>query len=150
MEGGTMHLFDVVAILCAGLMVGNELAVSLFINPAIWEQDDQAMASRLAGSLGKYMPFWYAASLIFIGVEAYLRRGQPGDVLLLIAAGVWVATIVFTLATLVPINNRLAADGPGSTRRDWRTDHTRWDTLHRWRIALLFGATACLVGGILD
>jgi uncharacterized membrane protein len=145
-----MHLFDVITILCAVSMVGNELAVSLFINPAIWKQDDQPMASLLAGSLGKFMPFWYLVSLIFMLAEAYLRRGTPGETLLLIAVGVWLATIAFTLLTLVPINNRLAADGPGSTRRDWRTDHTRWDTLHRWRVALLFGATACLVGGILD
>ena len=145
-----MHLFDVIVILCTGSMVGNELAVSLFVNPAIWENDDHAMASRLAGSLGKFMPFWYAVSLIFIAVEAYLRRGQPGEPLLLIAAGGWVASIVFSLAALVPINNRLAADGPGSTRGEWRTEHSRWDTLHRWRVVLLFAATACLVGGILD
>ena len=108
-----MHLFDVVTILCTSLMVGNELAVSLFVNPAIWRQDDQAMASVLAGSLGKVMPFWYAVSLIFIGVEAYLRHGGPGELLLLTAAGVWVAMIVFSVAALVPINNRLVADGTG-------------------------------------
>jgi uncharacterized membrane protein len=50
---------------------------------------------------------------------------------------------------LVPINNRLAADGPASSRKEWRADHTRWDRLHRWRIVMLAGAGACLVAGIL-
>jgi uncharacterized membrane protein len=144
-----MHVFDVIAILCAGLMVGNELAVSLFVNPAIWKLDDRAMASLLAASLGKAMPFWYAVSLVLIGAEAYLRRGGAGEMLLLVAAGVWLATIVYTLAMLVPINNRVAADGPGSSGSGWRTDHRRWDTLHRWRIVLLTVATGCMIGGIL-
>jgi hypothetical protein len=56
---------------------------------------------------------------------------------------------VFTLTTLVPINNRLAADGPGSNREGWRAEHVRWDMVHRWRIVLLIAATACLIDGIL-
>jgi uncharacterized membrane protein len=144
-----MQLLDVIAILCAGLMVGNELAVSLFVNPAIWKLDDQAMASRLAASLGKAMPFWYAVSLVLIGVEAYLRRDGAGETLLLIAAGVWLAVIVGTLTMLVPINNRVAAGVSGSSRKDWQADHRRWDTLHRWRIVLLAIATACMIAGIL-
>jgi len=144
-----MHVFDVIAILCVGLMVGNELAVSLFVNPAIWRLDDQAIASVLAASLGRVMPFWYGVNLALIGVEAYLRQGGAGERLLLIAAGLWVAAIVYSLAALVAINNRLAADGRGSSRKDWRVDHTRWDTFHRWRIVLLIVATACMTAGIL-
>jgi len=34
------HLLDVMTILCAGLMIGNELAVSLFVNPVIWKLED--------------------------------------------------------------------------------------------------------------
>jgi hypothetical protein len=31
-----MLFLDVLTILCAGLMIGNELTVSLFINPVVW------------------------------------------------------------------------------------------------------------------
>jgi len=113
MEDQAIRILDVVTILCTGLMVGNELAVSAFVNPAIWKRDDQAIASLLASSLGRFMPFWYAVSLVLIGVEAYLRRDGAGEMLLLIAAGVWMAMIVYSLVMLVPINNRLAEDGGG-------------------------------------
>ena len=32
-----MHFLDTITITIAGLMVGNELAVSAFVNPAVWQ-----------------------------------------------------------------------------------------------------------------
>jgi hypothetical protein len=58
-----MLFLDILTILCAGLMIGNELAVSLFVNPVIWKLEDRSQAKALslfAGTLGKVMPFWYA------------------------------------------------------------------------------------------
>jgi uncharacterized membrane protein len=146
-----MLFLDVLTILCAGFMIGNELAVSLFVNPVIWQLEDRAQAKALslfAGILGKVMPFWYASCLVLMIVETYLRRHQPGLTLLLISMVIWIAIIVYTVTTLVPINNRIArlADG---LPEGWRQEHKRWDTYHRWRILSLVISMVCLVWGIL-
>jgi hypothetical protein len=146
-----MLFLDILTILCAGLMIGNELAVSLFVNPVIWKLEDRSQAKALslfAGTLGKVMPFWYALCLVLMVVEAYLRRHQPGLTLLLIAAAIWIAIIVYTVTTLVPINNRIARLA-GALPEGWREEHKRWDTYHRWRILALMIAMVCLAWGIL-
>jgi Domain of unknown function (DUF1772) len=146
-----MLFLDVLTILCTGLMIGNELAVSLFVNPVIWQLEDGSQAKALslfAGILGKVMPFWYAWCLTLMIAETYLLRHRPGLTLLLIAVVIWIAIIVYTVTTLVPINNRIArlAD---SLPEGWRQEHKRWDTYHRWRILSLVIAMVCLVWGIL-
>jgi hypothetical protein len=149
----TMHLLDITTILVAGLMVGNELAVSLFINPALWQLDERAQATAVAlfaRSLGKAMPFWYVLSLLLMIAEATLHRHRPGQLPLLIAALLWTAVILYTIAALVPINQRLAALVPGSPTAHWQQQHHRWDTLHRWRVLLLTAALVALTSGILE
>src|SRR6266702_6873951 len=146
-----MLFLEVWTILCTGLMIGNELAVSLFVNPVIWQLEDGSQAKALSlfgGILGKVMPFWYALCLLLMIAETYLRRHQPGLTLVLIAVVIWIAIIVYTVTTLVPINNRIARlvdDLPDG----WRQEHKKWDMYHRWRILLLVIAMVCLVGGIL-
>ncbi|HSY73034.1 MAG TPA: DUF1772 domain-containing protein [Alloacidobacterium sp.] len=147
-----MHFLNVLTILCTGLMAGNELAVSLFVNPVIWQLEEQAQAKALrlfARSLGKAMPFWYIAGLILLGVEAYLHRHDPAATLLLVAVAIWAATIPYTLFTLLPINNRIAALTATALPAGWRQEHKKWDTLHRWRILMLALAVACFSYGIL-
>ncbi|QHN05066.1 DUF1772 domain-containing protein [Granulicella sp. WH15] len=143
-------LLDVFTILSIGLMTGNEFAVSAFVNPAIWKLDDRAQVSLLARSLGRAMPFWYALNAILLGVEAWLRSHTPGHLLLLSAELLWVATIVFTILLLVPINNRLGADSEPDSDPGWRSAHKRWDILHRIRIAALTVAVICFLYGILQ
>jgi uncharacterized membrane protein len=146
-----MDFLDVLTILCTGLMIGNELAVSLFVNPVIWQLEDRSQAKALslfAGTLGKIMPFWYAFCLVLMVVETYLRRHQPALTLLLAAVAIWIAIIVYTVTTLVPINNRIARLA-GALPEGWREEHKRWDTYHRWRILSLMLAMVCLVWGIL-
>jgi hypothetical protein len=146
-----MLFLDVLTILCTGLMIGNELAVSLFVNPVVWQLEDRSQAKALslfAGILGKVMPFWYAFCLVLMMVETYLRRHQPALMLLLAALVIWIAIITYTVTTLVPINNRIARLA-GALPEGWREAHKRWDTYHRWRILSLMVAMVCLVWGIL-
>jgi uncharacterized membrane protein len=145
-----MHLLDILTILCIGLMVGNELTVSLFINPVIWQLDEPAQAKALslfARYLGKAMPIWYILSLVLLIAEAYLRRHQPALTPLLTAIIIWIAVILYTVTTLVPINNRIAALTASPTQ--WRSEHKKWDTLHRLRILLLIIAMICLTHALL-
>ena len=147
-----MHLLDIITILCTGLMVGNELTVSLFINPVIWQLDEPAQAKALslfARYLGKAMPIWYALSLVLLIAEAYFRRHEPALIPLLAAIIIWIAVILYTVTTLVPINNRIAALSTGSLPTHWRSEHKKWDTLHRLRILFLILAMICLTHALL-
>lgn len=147
-----MHTLDIFVILCACFMVGNELTVSLFINPVILRLEERTRAAILplfAALLGKAMPIWYALSLVLIFIEAYFHRHQPTLTPLLIAAAIWIAVIVYSIAMLVPINNRLAALAKNAPT-DWPQQHRKWEILHRWRILLLTIAMVFLLHGLLS
>jgi uncharacterized membrane protein len=135
-----MHLLDTITITLVGLMVGNELAVSAFFNPAVWKLESTPQAqglSVLAGSLGRVMPVWYGVCLGFLGLESLMHRHQAALVPLLTATLIWVGVIIFTVNVLVPINNRIASLNPAAPMPGWKQDHKKWDSLHRIRILLL-------------
>lgn len=148
-----MHTLDLFTILCLGLLTGNELAVSWFVNPAIWKLNESPQTqalSLLARSLGKVMPIWYALCLVLLTVEAYVRRNGPHAELLQGAVVLWIIAIVYSISTLVPINNRIARLDHALPAAGWSLEHRRWDKLHRWRIAMLTIATASLVWSIVS
>ncbi len=100
-----MYLLGIITITFAGLMVGNELAVSAFFNPAVRQLESTPQAqvlSILAGSLGRVMPIWYGLCLALLALEAFLHRHQAAFVPLLAATLIWVGVIVFTIGILVP------------------------------------------------
>ncbi|HMH16488.1 MAG TPA: DUF1772 domain-containing protein [Edaphobacter sp.] len=148
-----MPLLEIFTILCTGLMIGNELTVSLFINPVIWQLDDHAQAKALSlfgRLLGKVMPLWYALCLVLMIAEAYLRRHQPGFPLILTAIIFWIAIILYSIVVLVPINNRIVALSIASSLpTHWLAETKKWDTLHRWRILFLIIAMICLTWALL-
>jgi uncharacterized membrane protein len=147
-----MRVLDIIAILSIGLMIGVEFAVSAFINPTVRKLDDEPQArilSLFAAQLGFVMPFWYALGLLLLIAETILRRNTPALTQLTIAASLWVFIIVFTLAMLVPINNRITKLQPTALPADWRQAHRRWDNLHRVRVALLLVAFALVLNALL-
>lgn len=143
-----MHLVNIITITLAGLMVGNELAVSAFFNPAVWKLESTPQAqglSFLAGSLGRVMPVWYGVCLALLGLESFLHRHQAALVPLLTAAVIWVGVIVFTVSVLVPMNNRIASLNTAAPAPGWKEDHKKWDSLHRVRILLLLAALVAVI-----
>jgi hypothetical protein len=107
-------------------------------------------ASRLAAILGKTMPLWYALALVLILGAAFEHRpisNRPG-LLVALAAVLWGATIVFTITTLVPINNRIAKMNTDHPYDGWLQDRTRWDWLHQVRVVLLLIALLLLLTGM--
>jgi uncharacterized membrane protein len=147
-----MTLLNVVTVVCIGLLVGVEFAVSAFINPVLWKLDARAQAGAIrmfAGKLGFVMPFWYAASLVFLVVEAMLRWHSPAVPMLIAAAAIWAAVIVLTLIFLVPINNRMAKLDEAAWTTEDRRQHKHWDRLHRARIVALGGAMVCMLFAVL-
>lgn len=146
-----MNLLNVATILCIGLMIGVEFAVSAFINPVLNKLNAAAKAevSRLFGRLlGTVMPVWYIASLLLLLAESILHRHSAHIAWLGAAVVFWSAAIVLSVLVLVPINNRMVrtdADGfTESTQRELR----KWDALHRVRVFALAVAMISFLAGV--
>lgn len=146
-----MNILNIATILCIGLLIGVEFAVSAFVNPVLWRLDSPAQSAAIrlfARRLGAAMPFWYIASLLLLAAVTFGRIHQPGVVLLGVAIGIWIAVIVLTLLFLVPINNRMAQMDADAFTETARREHRKWDTLHRVRVAALAVAMVILLIGI--
>jgi uncharacterized membrane protein len=148
-----MEVLDVIAIIAAGLVVGDELAIALFIHPTLDRLPDDIhlpAASALARVLGRFMPFWYILVFLLTLAEVLIRWHQSGHVPVWIATSaiLWLLASVYSIAALVPINDRIASWETATPPADWRTFRSRWDMLHRWRVVLLTIAFACLIVGI--
>jgi uncharacterized membrane protein len=136
-------------------MVGNEFAVAVFIHPQLDRLDPAThakAAAPIARTLGKIMPFWYALALaLILGAACEDRPLTHGPGLLItLAAALWTATILFTITMLVPVNNRIARMNPEQPHPTWLQDRSRWDRLHRIRVALLVVAVILLLTGLLE
>jgi uncharacterized membrane protein len=145
--------YDITTAAAAAMMVGNEFAVAAFVHPQLQKLSDTAhaeAASSLAAVLGKAMPLWYGLALALIVGAAFEHRplSTGSGLLIALAAVLWAGTIAFTIVALVPINNRLAQMNPEHPYNGWRTDRTRWDRLHRIRVALLVVSTLLLLAGL--
>ncbi len=143
-----IELLDIFTLMSMLLMIGVELTVSVFINPAIWKRDDHAMTTELAGSIGRAMPFWYGSCLLLLATEAFLRRHESGATWLMCAAVIWLCAIIYTVTFLVPINNRLAASAHTTPGFDWKRLHKKWDMFHGWRIGVLVVAAFAFLSGL--
>jgi uncharacterized membrane protein len=155
MEELMMEVLNVVAIIVAGLMVGNELAIAAFVHPTLDRLPDDVhlpAASALARVLGRFMPFWYILVFLLTSVVALVLWHQSGQLPIWIAASaiLWVLASVFSVTTLVPINNRIASWTTGTPPADGKTFRSRWDVLHRWRVLLLTIAFAFLIVGVVS
>jgi uncharacterized membrane protein len=134
-------------------MVGNEFGIAAFVHPPLLGLGDLTharIAAQLARTLGGAMPFWYGLALLLILGATYEHRPistGPG-LLIASAAALWAATVVFTIAMLVPINNRIAKLNPEQPYPTWLQDRARWDHLHRIRVVLLIIALLLLLTGL--
>ena len=147
------HSFAVVAALCAGLMAGNEFAVAAFFHPVLCGLPDElhAQAAKpLAQKLGKFMPFWYAASfLLSLGLAFLVRGSGLAFGLVAASAACFLLGILATVFFLVPLNNRIAAWDKSVPEAQWKRDRALWDSRHRVRVVGLVLAFGLLLGGII-
>ena len=148
-----MEVLTVITVVAAGLMVGSELAVAAFVHPTLDRLPDEVhlpVASALARALGRLMPAWYILVFLLIFAVSLLHWHQSGRVSVWGAgsASLWAFAIVYTVTTLVPINNRIASWATDTPPADWKSFRRRWDLLHRWRVVLLAVAFAVFVVGV--
>ena len=143
---------DVIALVLLGTLTGNELAVGGFVHPALSRLPDEQYAAStqaLARIYGKVGPIWYAAAMIILTVAA--ARAAPeryGRALRIISGVIAAASIIFTVARLVPINNRVAAWELSELPPDWKSDRAEWDKLHAIRILMLLASFSAFATGV--
>ncbi len=147
-------MLEVVTLTVVGLMTGNEFAIAAFVHPTLGRLPDEVhfpAAKAIARVLGRVMPFWYGLALVLMLGECLLLRHSLGHWSgpIAVAALLWVLTIVYTVAALVPINNRVASWTEAGRLEGWKNDRRRWDSLHRWRVLLLTVSFALLTTGLL-
>jgi uncharacterized membrane protein len=135
-------------------MAGCELAIAAFIHPTLDTLPDAVhlpAASAIARVMGKVMPFWYALTSLLTVAEGAIHWHDSGrlPILIVLSAGLWILVIVYTITTLVPINNRIASWEKSAPPADWRSYRSRWDLLHRWRVVLLTIAFVLLIMGVI-
>lgn len=142
------HTIDVIAVLATLLLTGSELAIGVFVHPALSRLPDAAHAEAakpLAQLLGKVMPFGYAAALLSVVASLLTRAvGTWSWWACLSSAALLAGTVPFSLIWLVPINNRVAAWDLNALPRDWKSDRERWDQYHSVRIAILVVASVAM------
>ncbi len=137
-----------IVLIVAGLMVGNELAVSGFVHPQLSQLEDKCHAAStkaLALTYGRIMPFWYALTLVLtIAIALLFQQNRTALFFAAIAAIVWFLLIIFTIVILVPINNQIGQMNLEKLPDDWKDLRTRWDRLHAIRVGFLVIALICL------
>ena len=91
----TLLISIAVAINLSGWMVGNEIAVGVFVHPKLWtlSRDTHLQAVEpITMIYGVVMPFWYAATLassLFVSYQLYREANGTASLLALIASGPW-------------------------------------------------------------
>ncbi|MGW4948382.1 anthrone oxygenase family protein [Actinoplanes sp. NPDC004185] len=143
----------VAALTVAGVMVGVEFSVAVFVNP-IFDRlpGNSGLAGRADGGrvLGRVMPVWYSASLILTIVLAVIHRHDPGVGALIGGAALFVLSIVMSIAVLVPINNRAKNWTPERAPDNWREQQARWDRYHYARVAVIVTALVLVTIGVIQ
>jgi len=149
-----IQVLEIAAIVVAGTMTGNEIAVAVFFHPRISRLEDALharAAQSLATALGMAMPFWYALTFLFslaTTFTAHTLWSIPWW-LALSATALFALMIVYSVLLPVPINNQIAHWQPDSLPANWRLLRRRWDTLHAIRVGVLMIALILLVASVI-
>jgi Anthrone oxygenase len=136
-----MEWLSIVTVVVVGLMVGVELSVAFVVNPIVDRLPGNAgLLARSDGArmLGRVMPLWYIGSTLLAAGTALSDTAAAAPAWG--AAALLVASVVMSVALLVPINNRSQGWTPATAPPDWREQIGQWDRLHLVRLALIVAA----------
>ena len=136
----------------AGVMVGVEFAVAVFVNPILRRLPVGASIEAHADGgriLGRVMPFWYIGSVILTAWLAAVTWGGAAGNAAVAGAALFVVSVIMSVTLLVPINNRSSRWTADNHPADWREQHQRWDRLHYARVAIIVaGFVLTLIAGM--
>ena len=113
MSPTTIHALEIAAVVVAGTMTGNEIAVAVFFHPRISRLEDAVhvrAAQTLASALGTAMPFWYALTFLLSLAATFVAQAMWSTPwwLALASTALFAIMIVYTVLLPVPINNQIA------------------------------------------
>lgn len=136
----------VLTVVLVGLLVGVELAVAAVLNPIFDRLPGGAIAARsdAARVLGRVMPFWYFGSVALAVAWTALTWSGERTWPVATAAALLAASVLMTIALLVPINARVARWTTDTAPADWKQQVHRWDRLHNVRVGILLAAFVLL------
>ena len=145
-----IHTLETIAIVVAGTMTGNEIAIAVFVHPRLSRLDDAVhvrAVQTLAVAQGAAMPFWYALTCLLSLATTFFAQStwDTARWLALGATAFFVAMSIYSVLLPVPINNQVARWKPDSLPSNWRALRQRWDTLHAIRVGVLTVALVLLV-----
>ena len=143
-------LLDAFTIFCAGLLVGNEVAIAVFIHPTLARLPDRehaAAAKPIAAILGRVMPFPYALVGVLLVAETWLAwTTHPRAATWFgVAAVLWMLVVIATVLVLAPLNGKIATWNLQDLPATWKEQRRQWDALHRVRVTVLCVAFVCLL-----
>jgi uncharacterized membrane protein len=150
MMSTSIRVLEIAAVVVAGTMTGNEIAVAVFFHPQMSRLEDAVhirAVQSLARALGAAMPVWYAVTLL-LALAATIFAHAAGSRAWWFALGstsLFALMIVYSLLLPVPINNQIARWEPHSPPNNWRELRNRWDRLHAIRVGFLVVAFVLLV-----
>ena len=145
-----IHILETIAIVVAGTMTGNEIAIGFFVHPRLSRLDDAVhvrAVQTLAVAQGVAMPFWYALTCLLSLTTTFFAQStwDTPRWLALGATALFIAMSIYSVLLPVPINNQVARWQPDSLPSNWRELRNRWDVLHAIRVGFLVVALVLLV-----
>jgi uncharacterized membrane protein len=145
-----IHTLETIAIVVAGTMTGNEIAIGVFVHPRLSRLDDAVhvrAVQTLAVAQGAAMPFWYALTCLLSLATTFFAQStwDTPRWLALGATALFIAMSIYSVLLPVPINNQVARWQPDSLPGNWRELRNRWDMLHAIRVGFLVVALVLLV-----
>src|SRR5712664_3255006 len=107
-------ILEIAAIVVAGTMTGNEIAVAAFFHPRISRLEDAVhirAAQTLANALGAVMPFWYGLTFLLSLAVPFVAHSMWSTPwwLALASAALFALMIVYTVLLPAPLNNQIAS-----------------------------------------
>ena len=145
-----INTLETIAIVVAGTMTGNEIAIGVFVHPRLSRLDDAVhvrAVQTLAVAQGAAMPFWYALTCLLSLATTFFAQStwDTPRWLALGATALFIAMSIYSVLLPVPINNQVARWQPDSLPGNWRELRNRWDMLHAIRVGFLVVALVLLV-----
>jgi uncharacterized membrane protein len=142
-------LFEVLAVLCAGLFAGAALYITFVEHPARLECGTELAATEFGPSYRRATLM--QASLAAIGLVAALAAWVQGRGLTVLIGGLLLGVVIpFTLVVILPTNKRLLDPGLDRGSVEAAALLVRWGQLHAVRSvlsALAFGVLVWHLAG---
>ena len=128
-------LFELLAIVCAGLFAGAALYITFVEHPARLECGTAVAATEFGPSYRRATVM--QASLAVLGTLSGIAAGiSSGGVVWIVAAFMLSAVVPFTLFVMAPTNQRLEDPALDLSSAEARDLLTRWGHLHAVRTSI--------------